>query len=254
VSGLSYLEFHLLFIIPPILILFVVGRMPTRRVEWVGITLMAILAVVYTTPWDNYLIARGVWWYGEGDTWRHLWVAPLGEYLFFVLQSVLTGTWIAVINPICEYEPTDFNRLPRIVGAATWLGVSILGAILTFAGGSDLFYLGATVIWAAPIIALQWGVGGAYLTRQWQPWLIAVVVPSVYLWMVDRIAIGLGVWTISRTYSTGIDILGLPLEEAVFFVCTNLLIVYGLILFKWITNYWNTHPSASGAGIANRWF
>ena len=24
---------------------------------------LAIVALVYTTPWDNYLVKNGVWWY-----------------------------------------------------------------------------------------------------------------------------------------------------------------------------------------------
>jgi lycopene cyclase domain-containing protein len=44
-------------------------------------------------------------------------------------------------------------------------------------------------------------------------------------------AIGFGTWTISPVYTTGLIIGGrLPVEEAVFFLLTNVLVVFGLNL------------------------
>jgi lycopene cyclase domain-containing protein len=77
-------------------------------------------------------------------------------------------------------------------------------------------------------------VGGGYLVRTWRTWPVAVAVPTLYLWFADRVAIGLGVWTISETFTLGIDLFGLPMEEATFFLVTNLLVVQGLVLFEWV--------------------
>lgn len=41
---------------------------------------------------------------------------------------------------------------------------------------------------------------------------------------------GLGIWSISERYSLGIDPLGLPIEEAVFFLVTNWMVVPGVAL------------------------
>jgi hypothetical protein len=53
--------------------------------------------------------------------------------------------------------------------------------------------------------------------------------------VIDRIAIGNGIWTISETYTTGLGLLGLPLEEMAFFVVTNCFVVQGLVLLPWVT-------------------
>jgi lycopene cyclase domain-containing protein len=63
-----------------------------------------------------------------------------------------------------------------------------------------------------------------------QSWLIGTLVPTLYLWVIDRIAIGNGIWRISDAYTTGIQLFGLPIEEATFFLVTNLLVVQGLSL------------------------
>ena len=51
------------------------------------------------------------------------------------------------------------------------------------------------------------------------------------LWVADAIAIHLGIWRISERYTLGPAVGPLPLEEAVFFLVTNLLVVQGLLLF-----------------------
>ncbi len=54
----------------------------------------------------------------------------------------------------------------------------------------------------------------------------------VLLWLAaaDRIALADGVWAISPASSTGVLLLGLPLEEALFFALTCLLVADGLLL------------------------
>ena len=50
--------------------------------------------------------------------------------------------------------------------------------------------------------------------------------------MADRIAIGLGIWYIAEPTKTGFEPLGLPIEEAIFFLITNVLVVQGLLLLS----------------------
>lgn len=239
---LPYLVFHVLFTLPPLALVFTTRpQLPARRrlLSTIGVTLMATVAFLYTTPWDNVLIERGVWWYGDGAVVARFWAAPLGEYLFFVLQTVLAGAWLYHV----DFDPTpvdgDFAAGPRVVGALAWLATGAAGGVMVFVAGDRWFYLGAILVWAAPIVALQWAVGGTYLLRTWRDWLPAVAVPTLYLWAVDRVAIGIGIWTISDEFSSGFDILGLPVEEATFFLITNVLVVYGLVLFEWVMARWN---------------
>jgi lycopene cyclase domain-containing protein len=236
---LSYLTFHLLFVLPPLGVLWAsLPTLPPRRrlVGGVGLALMTSVAVLYTTPWDNYLIERGVWWFGEGRVAVRLLSAPLGEYLFFVFQSLLTGFWLYRVGFDPSAEPGDFARGPRVAGAAVLLALSAGGAALL--GTESTYYLGAILVWACPILALQWAVGGAYLLRTWRRWVVAVAVPTAYLWFADRLAIGLGVWIIADDTATGLTLVGLPIEEAAFFLVTNLLLVYGLVLFEWVMDWW----------------
>jgi lycopene cyclase domain-containing protein len=70
----TYFAVLLTFVVPP-LVLIIAGRVirlwqdhRQGAPHWqplLIVLLHALLALVYTMPWDNYLVASGVWWYGE---------------------------------------------------------------------------------------------------------------------------------------------------------------------------------------------
>ncbi|PSP90838.1 hypothetical protein BRC90_00230 [Halobacteriales archaeon QS_4_69_34] len=271
---LTYVGFLLVVFVPPIVGL-AAATWHTERPprSSLGIALLVALAVAYTTPWDNYLIAREVWSYGPGVVAARLGYTPLGEYAFFVLQTVLVGLWFHRLAPARTVAflpaggtrrrpshhagtrrtpdaargrgsrgrsaaPRDFvtaRSVParsRLGGAVVWLALAAAGGWLLATSGG--FYLGAILAWAGPVLALQWAVGGPALVAHRRLVALGTVVPALYLSLADRFAIALGLWTIAPAHSTGIALGGLPIEEAVFFLLTSLLVVQGLLLFHWL--------------------
>ncbi|MFD1513144.1 lycopene cyclase domain-containing protein [Halomarina rubra] len=228
--ALSYLGFHLVFVVPALVFLVVIGPRLTRR-RAAGIALLASIAFVYTTPWDNYLIAQGVWSYPPDAVLGRVWQAPYEEYVFFLLQPVLTGLWyhrtVASVD-----TATAGGWRPRAAGVLFWSALAVAGGALTITDAG--YYLGAILVWAAPVLAFQWGFGGHALWASRRPFVLAVAVPTLYLWVADAVAIALGIWVINSEFTTGLAPLGLPVEEATFFLVTNLLVVQGLLLFEWV--------------------
>ncbi|WP_178916034.1 lycopene cyclase domain-containing protein [Natronomonas gomsonensis] len=262
-SAPTYAQFHFAFLLPVVAVLLAAATVtrtrttrPTvwsvgRPVYWSGVAVVTLVAVIYTTPWDNYLIARGVWGYGEGQTFAHLGLAPVGEYAFFVLQPILTALWLGQLTLRRGWPETDaigredgerwltlgrFRRAPRLLGAVVAVAIGIVGAALLTADAT--FYLGAILAWAAPVLFIQWVVGLPQLLYQRRTVALGVAVPTVYLWIIDRIALATGIWHISPTYTTGVALFGLPIEEALFFLVTNLFVVQGLVLFRWVVDRW----------------
>ena len=59
-----------------------------------------------------------------------------------------------------------------------------------------------------------------------------IVVPTLYLWVVDELALGRGTWAIESGTKLGWCLWGsLEIEEATFFLVTNVLIVFGMVAF-----------------------
>lgn len=240
---MTYLQFHFVFILPPIAVLALLLRrrragLPRRALP--SLAALAAIAFVYTTPWDNYLVWRGVWGYGNERVLGVIGYVPVEEYLFFLLQPVLTGLWLLLL--IAGREGGRDAAAPpggpaRWVGATAWLAVAVAGALALRVDSG--VYLGLILAWAAPVLAGQWAFAGSLLWHQRRLALLAIVPATLYLWFADWVAIRLGIWEISTTYTTGLMLDTLPVEEAVFFLITNILVVQGLLLFL--------YPPALGA-------
>ncbi len=234
---MTYITFLAIFLAPPILLL--AWR---NRKLWApyplflsGLVLMCCIAFIYTTPWDNYLVAKGVWGYDMDRVLGRMGHVPIEEYAFFILQPIMTGLWLLGWLPrfraqLEKAEPYDQpQRQSRFIGVAFWLFMTYLGfACLTVEWGK---YFGLILIWASPVLAFQWAFGGHHLWKLKNLWIMGWLPPTLYLWVADRIAIEAGIWYFSKDYLSGLLLLGLPAEEALFFLVTNLLVVQGLVLY-----------------------
>jgi len=103
--------------------------------------------------------------------------------------------------------------------------------------------MGRILACAGPILLVLWLFAGPLYVAKARIFLVSFALPTVYLWIVDRIAIGLNIWTISDELAYDFDPFGLPIEEALFFLATNLLVVQGCILFLYgdvaFQRYWS---------------
>ncbi|MCB0196063.1 MAG: lycopene cyclase domain-containing protein [Anaerolineae bacterium] len=211
--------------------------LPETLQNWspLGILVAHILvALIYTTPWDNYLVARRVWWYDPNLVTGIIfgWV-PIEEYTFFVLQPLFTGLWLIVwarrLNPAPPLK-SDYasirQRLVLLLGLL-WAGMASI-LIGQWLPGT---YLALELVWALPPIMLQLGFGADILWRHRRLVLLGLVPTTLYLSAADALAITSGTWTINPALSLQIYLGGiLPIEEFIFFALTNILITFGMVL------------------------
>ncbi len=201
---------------------------------WAVLLGHVFVAVVYTTPWDNYLVATGVWYYNPAlVTGITLGWVPIEEYTFFVLQTLLTGLWLGWL----------LKRLPAAGEIAVngrlmrWISVTVFGFIWIFSvvglalDWQEGTYLCIILAWALPPIMLQFGFGLDILWRFRAAVIASLVSAVTYLVIADSVAIASGTWTIDPGQSLEVFLWGvLPLEEFIFFFVTNALIVFGMTL------------------------
>ena len=237
---LTYLQFHLVFSLPVLAALWYLapryGAVRRRRAT-LGIAILVAIAYAYTTPWISYMIRRGAWSYADGAVLVRALSIPLGEYLFFTIQTVVTAFALHLIGFDPTFRDGDFDRAPRIAGVVAGVAMVVVGLWLVALDPSYL-YLGGLIAWVGPVFALQWAVGGGYLIRTPRMWLAATLIPAAYFWVADRIAIGMGTWGLSPELTSGIAVLGLPIEEMLFFASAGVMTVNGLVLFEWVLD-WN---------------
>jgi lycopene beta-cyclase len=244
-NPVTYFSILLIFLVPPIISLLVLLYSDTllnksKKLLTVDqnayLVLLAhiLLALLYTTPWDNYLIANRVWWY-EPNLIKGIiigWV-PIEEYLFFILQTILTGFWFLFVQKylsnffLQKYSPNNKLYLFSFALVLFFWFLSLLSLALP---NDSTRYLSLILSWAIFPIIIQIAWGMDILISKAGTILIGILPPTLYLWFVDRIALSHGIWIINPNKITGLNISGLPIEEMLFFLCTNMIIVFGMTL------------------------
>jgi lycopene beta-cyclase len=243
---MTYFGFLATFIGIPLLVLAAIAwwddrrgrRLPDRLRSWPAwlvIGAHVIVAVLYTTPWDNYLVATGVWWYDPALVTGLVigWV-PIEEYTFFVVQTLMMGLLILCLakrlpmpdSPISQPSNLPMRRAATGFVAVLWLA----SVIILISGWQPGTYLGLILSWALFPVMIQFALGADILWRYRTLVFWALVPATLYLGWADSLAITAGTWTINPAQSTGLMIGALPFEEGLFFLMTNILIVFGVVL------------------------
>lgn len=250
---MSYLTFLLVWIVPVIVVLALLKRAPlagvgTARARW-ALPLVCAIAFVYTTPWDNYLVWRGVWGYGNARVMGTIGYVPVEEYLFFLLQPIMTGLLLYRVLerwPQSAPLPSSSASKIRYAGVAITGLSSLWGVYLLVAAPENATYLGLILAWAVPVVMGMWLYAGPHLWAWRRPVAAVLAASTLYLWVADRYAIQNGIWHIAPGTRLGIDPFGLPIEEATFFFVTNVLCVFGTMLFLHgdrIRPFWRAAPA-----------
>jgi 15-cis-phytoene synthase/lycopene beta-cyclase len=220
-----------------------------NRIDLYKIAFLISIAVISTIPWDSYLIRRRVWTYPSyviiGPT---LFNIPAEEVFFFIIQTYNTSLlYLLLSKPVFHpaYLPSQKHH------ATQWnLGHAVLAFLVTGGGflvwrGNEGTYLGLILAWAGPFALLLWSLSSQFLLSLPLSSTVApIAIPTVYLWVVDTLALRRGTWTIESGTKFGVHLWeGLEIEEAVFFLATNILIVFGLVAFDHALAILLTFPS-----------
>jgi len=243
---MTYFGFLLRFLVIPILVFLAItwwdnkkGRstfgFANGRAVWIGILVHVVLAVVYTTPWDNYLVATGVWYYNPDLVTGIIFgYVPIEEYTFFVLETILAGLWWWFLARHIPEPSVPFPKNGTKIrwwAAGTLIAVWLVSVYLFFLGTASWNYLSITLMWALPAILPQLIFGADILWHFRKLVFLTIFVPGAYLSLMDIVALSDTTWSISPGQTTEVLFFRiLPLEEVVFFFITNVLIGFGLTL------------------------
>ncbi len=232
---MTYFQSLLFFLGLPLLLLLIVNyKLRLLNQKTILILLLNILiAMIYTTPWDNYLVATRIWWYNPDQVnGLTLGYVPIEEYTFFAVQTLLVGLWtLFVYKKTGEIEKKSTpNRTTRIISATI---VGLLGIFATWilmSGWEPGRYLGLILVWACLPIMIQLAFGADILASRRLSLSIVIIPPTIYLWIMDAVSIGSGIWTINPETMTHFTIGVLPIEEMLFFLVTNVLVAFSMTL------------------------
>lgn len=213
-----------------------------NRIHGYQIFALIVIAFTATLPWDSHLISTGVWTYPSdviiGPKWLGI---PVEELFFFIIQTYITSLIYILFNqPLLHAQYLRSQRNPpRQIFLLKWGGAlvltafSVFGGYLAFSVKGEFTYLGLILVWACPFALICWLLAGKFIVSlPWMCTVLPVLIPTIYLWLVDELALGRGTWSIEHGTKLGKCLFGvLEIEEATFFLVTNMLIVFGLATF-----------------------
>jgi 15-cis-phytoene synthase/lycopene beta-cyclase len=158
---------------------------------------------------------------------------------FFIIQTFNTTLLYLILSKpilhpvyLVKEEKGDKWKYVKVIGQVV-AALVIKKGVDFVRDGNDKTYLGLILVWAFPFLFLLWSLAYQFLAQlPVTSTLVPVALPTLYLWVVDTLALKRGTWVIESGTKTGWTLWpGLEIEEAVFFLLTNCLIVFGLVAF-----------------------
>ncbi len=236
---MTYLQFHLLFNAPLLVALWLApGRAPFGPEHAMAVVIVCAIVFVFTAPWDNYAIAKGIWGFPkEKILFRIAW-CPIEEYAFFFIQTFQAILLIHVLRPFLPpgtgsplpLTSPDF-LIPGVLIGVAWL---VLGRCLPnrFGAGTRFHYAFHLLYWFLPVLFFQWALAWPLFLGHAPMILLATLLLGMYLCAADMVAIRNGIWFFDPHQLTGHKLFRvLPWEEAVFFFLTTLIVAQSYLMF-----------------------
>ena len=87
-NRMTYLLFHGIFILPPLLMLAWFARTRITRAHGIVIAGVCFIALAFTMPWDHFAVAKKIWEFNDARVMARVWLLPVEEILFFILETV----------------------------------------------------------------------------------------------------------------------------------------------------------------------
>jgi len=227
------------------------------------VCMLSILAFVYTTPWDNYLVKHNVWGYGNDKVIGKIFYVPLEEYSFFILETVLLGLfWLNFSPSFSTLKLSSTLKGGKFSIQFGRLCLTLLLSIffysswcLFFTNPGKSLYLFLILAWGSPVLAFQCAYGYRALIGNKSAWVLPTFVNTWFLAFIDEWAIKNGIWSINQRNSLGYaPLLGfpsLPLEEFIFFLVTSLMCSWGLTLFMVVSSRTQSKKKVIAYGNGN---
>jgi len=202
------------------------------RRHFLGIAILAIIAFLWTTPWDNFLIAIGVWDSPPDRIIARIGYVPIEEYAFFVLMPIFNGcVMIFLIHaPLAKASSSRSQQRAARIAFTILSGLFMIAGFLAITSKPGT-YLGLIILWFTPPLLTQWTYDPATLWQQKWIIILSTAIPTIYFGLADQFAISNAIWEISSELTTGIKVAQVPIEELIFFATTSLLLAQGLVLW-----------------------
>ena len=235
---MSYFRFHLIFNVPLLILLIVLGGTPVWTTgEIVAAALVLVAVMIFTTPWDNLAAKWGIWGFPREKFSLRIGYLPVEEYAFFLLQSLNV---MLAVRAIFRFVPDWMTGQETAI--TSWTLICLAASIIPWAlVVAQLLWLRRKVgprvnyanhlAWFLPVIYVQWVIAPPLFLGHAGLLALVTVAFGIYYTLADLVAVRAGTWFFDEKQITGVKLGGvLPWEEIAFFFLTSLLVAQSYLL------------------------
>jgi len=86
---MTYLDFHLIFNLPLLVLLLWLGRKRLRPAHWKWIGAVCLIVLGFTYPWDSWAVGKGIWEFEEPRVLLRIGNLPVEEIAFFLIETLV---------------------------------------------------------------------------------------------------------------------------------------------------------------------
>lgn len=229
---MTYLAFHLRFNAPLLGAVAAVAWPSWGAGDCAALVITSAIVMAFTSPWDNWAVRERIWEFPETRVLFRIGHLPVEEYAFFLVETaqvcLLADSLAAhVPDPWATGKATPMWGAAGC-GAAAWLASYL--ALRRVPVPRRFRYLVHLLFWMLPVVAIQWLLGGAFIGRPVAVCGATILIGGI-LTLFDAAAIRHGIWFFDESQTLGIKIGDVPIEEAMFFLLTALLVAQSYALF-----------------------
>jgi len=217
------------FLLIPIVLCVAVGSKPLLsnstpevRVKAKQVLIMlVVIALLQAAVWDNYGASLGIWVFDQRNMFldsnvmlglpvpgeEYLWI--LNDTLFSYAFTLRLWTEFGAGRP-----PAAVSPVARKVGFIVLISSALIGVAFLAFLPSTYAFLGISLAFFCPFIAWQWAQSSAVFLGYWKVWLASWLVPGLWTYLADCIAVNQGIWVFDYDkFTSGIWIGGLVQPE-----------------------------------------
>ncbi len=217
---ITYVQLQAVFMIIPMLLLIFLPRRilhsspHLHRYAWIFGSIMFVASLIQGASWDNLGAKYGIWIFDKANMIGHIGFIPIEEYVCIVNDMLLTTLFALQVWTFRTDHP-DIVKVGKVPGGwlkyiliIIFLTLGIYGWKLLIDGVEKNLFFGIIFGFFFPFFALEYAVGFKSFMRWKLPWLASWLVPGLYMYFFDSLAVNQGIWIFDYKFTTNTWIFG----------------------------------------------
>ena len=211
---LTYVQLQAVFmIIPMFLLIFLPRRLlhsspHLHKWAWIFGSIMFVASLIQGATWDNLGAKYGIWIFDKANMIGYIGFIPVEEYFCIVNDMLLTTLFALQVwtfrmdHPDLCKESKSIMAWPKYLIIVIFLLLGALGWKFLIEGKEQYLFFGIVLGFFFPFFALEWAVGYKSFMKWKLPWLASWLIPGLYMYLFDSLAVNQGIWIFDYKFTT----------------------------------------------------